>query len=511
MTPTLTANRPPSQAPCYSIRRVHWWVLVSLLWLMVPVVFSSGTAFGYWLQAAQNPAECLTVVGDEPEEEAGAELAPGDSLEPTDEPSPSLPVQSVYYYLRERDTLYEALTQFGVPGRLVEEWEEVAQPLYRLSRVHAGQAFELTYLEPDQFQSFTFHISPERHLLIQKADGAWEADIQIPEPIPQEAPPLIPVSFHYENGVPVIDDLNGEAIPADDKPHASVTPAPGLRRALPTGEQIYAGMVSTNFYEAAERAGLSAGMIMSLIEIFTWEIDFRRDFRPGDRFEILVSSRPEGKAGTGQRRILAAKIEAGRQEHWAFYFKDGKRAAGYYDDLGNSLGRFTLQKPVQSAHVTSGYTHSRFHPILHFHRPHLAVDFSAPAGTPIRSPADGVIEYAGWKGDYGRYLSLRHNSTYTTTYGHLSRYGPGIRRGVRVKQGQVIGYIGSSGLATGPHLCYRILKNGKSVNPLKFHGSAGPPAGNLKDFRVTKSQLLAKLASAQTLPRATQLAQEAGD
>jgi murein DD-endopeptidase MepM/ murein hydrolase activator NlpD len=141
------------------------------------------------------------------------------------------------------------------------------------------------------------------------------------------------------------------------------------------------------------------------------------------------------------------------------------------------------------------------------------VDYSAHSGTPIRAPADGVIQYAGWKGDYGRYLSLRHNSTYTTTYGHLSRYGPGIRRGARVKQGQVIGYVGSSGLATGPHLCYRILRNGKSLDPLKFRGSAGPGASNLKDFRTAKSRLQAKLASAQALPGAasTQLAQEAGD
>jgi len=513
MTRTLTANRPQPRAPCYSIRCVHWWVLVSLLWLMVLAVFGSGTAFGYWLQAAQNPAECLTVVGDEPEAEAGAELAPGDSLEAGDDQAPSLPAQSVYYYLRERDTIFEALAQFGVPAILIQEWEKVAQPLYRLSRIHPGQAFELIYVEPDQFQSFIFHISPERHLVIQKEGDGWQADLEITEPIPQEKPQLIAVSFHYENGIPVIDDLGGESIPADDKPHASVTSAPGLRQTLPTGEQIYAGRVSTNFYEAAQRAGLSAGMIMSLLEIFAWEIDFRRDFRPGDRFVVLVSSRPDRPDGAGERRILAAKIETGRQEHWAFSYQDGKLAAGYYDEAGNSLGRFTLQTPVKSARVTSGYTHSRFHPILHYHRPHLAVDYSAHSGTPIRAPADGVIEYAGWKGDYGRYLSLRHNSTYTTTYGHLSRYGPGIRRGARVRQGQVIGYVGSSGLATGPHLCYRILRNGKSLDPLKFRGSAGPRASDLESFRTAKSRLQAKLASAQALPGAasTQLAQEAGD
>lgn len=508
-TPDQGGQRSRS-AHCYSIQCRHWWILVGLLWLMVLAVFGSGTAFGYRIQAAQSAAECLTVVGDEPAGEQAETAVEESSLSAT-EPDSAAAVQSVYYYLRERDTLYEALSQFGVPGGLIQEWERAAQGLYRLSRVHPGQSFELRYIAPDQFQAFIFHISSRSHLVITRTRQGWEADLKTVEPAPADKPPLIPVRFHYENGVPVIDDLFGESVPADDQPHAVVSSSPAFSHTLPTGEQVLAGRVITSFYEAGIRAGLSAGMIMSLLEIFTWEIDFRRDFRPGDRFAVLVSAQSERKDGRGERRIVAAWIETGRREHWAFYYRDGKRPAGYYDEDGNSLGRFFLKSPIPGARVSSGYTHSRFHPLLHFFRPHLAVDYAAPAGTPIRAPADGVVEYAGWKGDYGRYLSLRHNATYTTTYGHLSRFGPGIRTGVRVKQGQIIGYVGSSGLATGPHLCYRILKHGKSVNPLKFRGSAEPPVSNRREFQSVKSQYQAKLADAQAGTPAAALARETGN
>jgi len=501
-----------SRAACYRIARRRWRLVVGLLWAMVLATYGSGTALGYFLSSAQDGAECLTVVGDEPSEGEGmVEPEEGDSVAASAEEQSGEAAQTVSYILRERDTLYDALGKFGVPAALVREWEQVAQPLYPLSRVHAGQSFDLAYAEPDQFLGLTFHLSPQRRLVIKKEGDGWRADleeVETPAEPPAEQPKLVAVSFHYENGIPIIDDLPQGPVAADSKPHAFVTPAPGRSLTLSTGEQVYTGAISTSFYESARQAGLSAGLIADLIEIFYTEVDFRRDFRAGDRFEALTAAPPTGR---GEPRVLAARIEAGRQTHWAFSFKDGKRPAGYYDEKGNALGRFSLQSPIRAPHLSSRYTYHRFHPILHYFRPHLAVDFSAPSGTPIHAPAAGVIEYAGWKGDWGRYLSLRHNSTYTTTYGHLSGFAPGIHRGARVKQGQIIGYVGSTGLSTGSHLCYRVLKNGKSINPLQFKGSAGPPAANLKDFRAAKTSLQAKLASISPAAAAARVAQGAGD
>ena len=276
-------------------------------------------------------------------------------------------------------------------------------------------------------------------------------------------------------------------IPQDPVSSFAEAPRPPL-----TGEQVYLGTIAQNFYDSAQKSGLSPRLIESLLKIFTGEIDFHHDFRKGDRFEILVASAPEPL-------IFAAKIETQKAGHWAFYYSDGKNLSGYYDENGNALGGFRLLCPVKNPRVTSGYSSWRYHPILKYYRPHLAVDYAAPAGTPIRAPASGVIEYRGWKNGWGRYLSLRHNSTYTTTYGHLSQYRPGIKKGVRVRQGQIIGYIGSSGLATRPHLCYRLLQHGKSIDPLTFHVSVGPPVSNPQEFQAVKGELIVKL---EGLPQA---------
>ncbi len=514
MTQTRPRNQTSPKAACYSIARRRWWLVKALLWLMVLATYGSGTALGYFLSSAQDQAECLTMVGDEPAEEATAEPVEGDSVAAAEEPGAEA-TETVSYILRERDTLPDALAKFGVPAGLVREWEQVAKPLYPLEKVHSGQSFELAYIEPDQFLRFTFQFSPQRRLLVKKEGDGWRADleeVEAPAEPPAEPRPgpseLVAVHFHYENGIPIIDDLPEGPVAADTKPHALVTPAPGRSLSLSSGEQVYSGAVGSSFYEAARSAGLSAGLIARLAEIFSTEINFRREFRPGDRFEVLTAG---GAGGAGEPRVLAARIEAGHETHWAFYFKDGKGPAGYYNEKGNALGRFSLSSPIRAAHVSSRYTYHRFHPILHYFRPHLAVDFSAPSGTAIHAPAAGVIEYAGWKGDYGRYISLRHNSTYTTTYGHLSRLAPGVHRGARVKSGQIIGYVGSSGLSTGAHLCYRVLKNGKSINPLQFKGSAGPPAANLQDFRTVKISLQAKLASVSPAATAARVAQGAGN
>jgi len=287
----------------------------------------------------------------------------------------------------------------------------------------------------------------------------------------------------------------GSPSPDDPKPQDSVSAFAEAPRPPLTGEQVYLGTIAQNFYDSAQDCGLSPRLIESLLKIFTGEIDFHHDFRKGDRFEILVASDPARPESAHGPLILAAKIETQKAGHWAFYYSDGKNQSGYYDENGQALGGFRLLCPLQHPHITSGYAQRRYHPILKYFRPHLAVDYAAPAGTPIRASAGGIIEYAGWKNGWGHYLSLRHNSTYTTTYGHLSRYAPGIKKGVSVRQGQVIGDVGSSGLATRPHLCFRLLDHGQSITPLTFLGSVSPPVHNPQEFQAAKAELIVKLES----------------
>jgi len=320
--------------------------------------------------------------------------------------------------------------------------------------------------------------------------GYWQVS-----PSPGDSQPQKSVPAFTPDPRPLPTEEQVSPSPGDYQPQESVpafTPGP---RPLPTEEQVYLGIINQSFDESARKSGLSPRLIHSLLDIFTGEIDFYRDVILGDRFEILISLGAASPDHAGEPQILAARIETRRKSHWAFYYSDGKPPAGYYDENGEALGGFRLLCPVKYPRITSGYSPWRYHPILKYYRPHLAVDYAAPAGKPIRAPASGIIEYLGWKNDWGRYLSLRHNSTYTTTYGHLSRYGPGIKKGVRVHQGQVIGYVGSSGLATRPHLCYRLLENGTSINPLTFKGLVGPPASNPQDFQTAKKELLAKLES----------------
>jgi murein DD-endopeptidase MepM/ murein hydrolase activator NlpD len=150
-------------------------------------------------------------------------------------------------------------------------------------------------------------------------------------------------------------------------------------------------------------------------------------------------------------------------------FRRANGNSGYFDGEGKSLRRAFLRSPLNYRRISSFFTEHRFHPILKIFRPHHGVDYAASYGTPIVTIGDGVVEYGGWKGGYGRFVSIRHNSTYTSTYGHLSGFGKGIVRGARVQQGQVIGYVGSSGLATGPHLDFRITRGGSFINPLRLN------------------------------------------
>jgi murein DD-endopeptidase MepM/ murein hydrolase activator NlpD len=257
------------------------------------------------------------------------------------------------------------------------------------------------------------------------------------------------------------------------------------------------GEVTLSLYDAVCASGGDAELAMLLSDIFAWDVDFFTDPRSGDRFSLLVEQYVRGGNRRGYGAILAASYRGKEVSKEAYLFRLANGKSGYFDGEGKSLRRAFLRSPLNYRRISSFFTNSRFHPILKTYRPHHGIDYSARYGTPIVTIGDGTVQYAGWRGGYGRFVSIRHNSIYESTYGHLSRFGKGIVRGSRVKQGQVIAYVGSSGLSTGPHLDFRIARNGSFINPLKLNvPTLDPvPQGEMVIFRGHVQELAKALDS----------------
>ena len=259
------------------------------------------------------------------------------------------------------------------------------------------------------------------------------------------------------------------------------------------------GVVETSLFEDGARVGLNQTLLSQLADIFSWEVDFDKEIQKGDTFKVVYEERSrKGSPNKTSFRILAAElINAGRR-YFAMYFDKDKGKGGYYDLDGRSLARAFLRFPLEFTHITSTFSHSRFHPILKIDRPHHGVDFAAKLGTAVRAIREGTIRYAGWrKGGYGRMLEIEHDSVYSSRYAHLQRVAPGIRNGTRVQKGQVVGYVGSSGLSTGAHLHFELYQDHEYLDLLNFESPAEDqiePA-LLRVFENRKQLFLAELAA----------------
>jgi murein DD-endopeptidase MepM/ murein hydrolase activator NlpD len=239
---------------------------------------------------------------------------------------------------------------------------------------------------------------------------------------------------------------------------------------------VVAGEVTRSLFEAVEEAGGAAQLAVDLAAIFESDFDFTADTRAGDRFRLLVEKRFANDTFVDYGRILVAQyVSDGRVLTGVGFERAADNRLTFYDPQGRSLRKSFLKSPLEFTRITSGFTWARPHPILGGVRPHLAIDYGAPTGTPVRAVADGRVRAAGWDGGNGISVTLKHRSGYETMYNHLSRLGAGIRPGSRVTQRQVIGYVGATGLATGPHLDYRVAKNGRFVNPLGEKFIPGEP------------------------------------
>jgi len=318
--------------------------------------------------------------------------------------------------------------------------------IHRLRDISEGRPYTIT-LDPDNnVLSLAYHIDDEEILRIVRSEPGYRAD---------------KVAIEYERRIGTLG-----------------------------------GVVRSNIVSSLPGGGESVLLAIELSDIFSWDVDFNTDFRKGDTFRILVEERWLDGAFRNYGDILAAELSVDGHVYRAYRFDTGNRPA-YFDDEGKSLRKAFLKAPLSYRRISSGFTKRRVHPILKIARPHLGVDYAAPAGTPVSTVGDGAVIFAGYKGPNGNLVIVRHPNGYTTSYGHLSRIAKGIRRGAQVRQGDVIGKVGSTGLSTGPHLDFRLRRHGKFLNPLTENlprGGAIPPSRKA-DFRVVREEFARSLAA----------------
>jgi len=330
----------------------------------------------------------------------------------------------------------------------IYELGKLCKPVFPLSRLVAGQAYRLC-LSNDDFERFEYDINQDEQLIISREEDEFSVK---KAPIPY------------------------------------------------TTETVRVrGKIETSFFEAVTGTGESDVLAMNLADIFAWDIDFILDIRQGDSFQALVEKRYREGQPAGYGRVLAAEFTTRGETFQAFLYQDGDRRADYFDAEGQSLRKAFLKAPLSFSRISSGFTMRRFHPITKTWKSHPAIDYAAPSGTPIKSVGDGIITKKGYTRGNGNYIKIRHNSSYETLYLHMKGFARGIAQGKRVAQGQTIGYVGSTGLATGPHLCFRMRKNGAPVNPQRVKAPSVKPvsAENLADFKAKASILAASLADQQ--------------
>lgn len=280
------------------------------------------------------------------------------------------------------------------------------------------------------------------------------------------------------------------------------------RKPVETRIESAHGSITSSLWNALVNQGYEADLAIKMADIYAWTIDFF-GIQKNDRFELIYERKYIDGQAVGVGKVLAARFRHADKDFYAVYFEQNGQG-DYFDLEGQSLRRAFLKAPLKYSRVSSHFSHGRYHPILKYVRPHHGVDYAAPVGTPVYSIGNGVVTRKGFQaGGAGNFLYIKHNATYTTAYMHLQKFAPGIQQGTRVSQGQLIGYVGSSGLSTGPHLDFRFFKNGQPVDPLKVES---PPALPVEPKNMAQFKQLAdeqKAALAKVIAEASGLSVEA--
>ena len=372
---------------------------------------------------------------------------------PQPAPIPEIRKEIISGTIAPGDTATALLSDFFSATELHELGQQ-CKPVFPLSRLSAGQPYRLC-LSDDAFERFEYDIDRDEQLIISREAESFSIE-------------KVPIPYTTE-----------------------------VARVR--------GTIDSSLFEAVTSTGESDVLAMNLSDIFAWDIDFILDIRQGDSFQALVEKRYRDGQPAGYGRILAAEFTNQGTTFQAFLYQDGDRRADYYDANGQSLRKTFLKAPLSFSRISSGFTSRRFHPITKTWKSHPAIDYAAPTGTPIKSVGDGVIIQKGYTRGNGNYIKIRHNSSYETIYLHMKGFAKSIGQGKRVAQGQTIGYVGSTGLATGPHLCFRMYKNGAPVNPQRVKAAAAQPVDktNLPDFNLKAAALIAQLTDRPNIKTAS--------
>ena len=318
--------------------------------------------------------------------------------------------------IKRNESLYIILSRHGVSPDTIHQIQLAARDKVNLTRMVPGQSYNIYKNADDTVSSFVWRNAPTEYTAIHLGD-----EIQI-----------------EQNTIPV-----------------------------ETRMSAVSGSINSSLAASIMEQGVSQRLVVELANIYAWTIDFY-GLRKGDQYKILYENRYIEDEYIGIGKIEAVEFVHRGEVKKAYYFDNGEQG-GYYDEEGNSLRRAMMRVPFEyNPRISSSFSHSRMHPILNTRRPHYGTDYAAPTGTPILAAGDGVVTEAQYRGGNGNIVQIKHNSVYRTAYLHMSRFAPGLRPGVNVKQGQVIGYVGQTGLATGPHLCYRLYKNDTPVNSVTY-------------------------------------------
>ena len=348
--------------------------------------------------------------------------------------------------LQAGDTLYESLIKEGISAAEILSLQEKVKSVVDFNYLPVGSEYSLKY-------------NPE---------GKVTEFIYKPNPI----------------------DIYCIDIPVSNSEDLKVT-----KEEVSTEVVLLEGKIKYSLYESMMECANSPQLALQLAEIFAWQIDFLTECREGDTFNILVEKQYRGDFYRWGE-VLAAQYKGELlSKHTAILFKDPSGHTDYYTEEGDSLRKAFLRAPLHYKYISSYFSKNRLHPILRIWRPHLAIDYAAPTGTPVSTIGDGTVTFVGWNDGYGNYIKVRHPNNYVSGYGHLSRFAKGLKKGQKVKQGEIIGYVGATGLATGPHLDFSISENGERVDFLKLELPAASSVDHqyLTQFNEVKDNLLSDL------------------
>jgi murein DD-endopeptidase MepM/ murein hydrolase activator NlpD len=338
----------------------------------------------------------------------------------------------------------ESIFKFGIKVNGLEVNESTVKRNQRFNDLLVGSFVDskvlsqLALLPKDVF-NFKKITSSKKYTLITQQDSLKTAVALIYEHDPVEY-----VIFHLK------DSLTVES----------------KKREITTEEKTVTGVITSSLYETIEAMNISRELTNKFVDVFGWKVDFQH-LQRGDRFKVIYEENSVEGQPYSIGKILGGYLEHVGHGYYAFPFDQGD-GVDFFDEGGNSLRKALLKYPIEFTRISSGYSFSRFHPITKVYGAHLGTDFAAATGTPIRSAGDGEVLQASFTKNNGLYVVVRHNGTYTTGYLHMSRIALGVHSGAHVKQGQTIGYVGTTGLSTGPHLCYRFWKNGVQVDALRI-------------------------------------------